>query len=123
MRDPVELPGGAIMDRPIIMRHLLNSQTDPFNRQPLSEEELIPRKLDRVGESVPDNAFHSTIKAMVIPTALKMAKNLAVLSAIGLKDGSLFFHSYCKYWNQSFAVQLEYVSFFFQISPKSRSGL
>lgn len=43
MRDPVELPGGAIMDRPIIMRHLLNSQTDPFNRQPLSEEELIPR--------------------------------------------------------------------------------
>ena len=44
MREPVELPGGAIMDRPIIVRHLLNSQTDPFNRQPLKEEELIPRK-------------------------------------------------------------------------------
>ncbi|KAL4221583.1 Ubiquitin conjugation factor E4 B [Mactra antiquata] len=43
MKDPVELPSGNIVDRPIIVRHLLNSQTDPFNRQPLSEEELIPR--------------------------------------------------------------------------------
>ncbi|XP_048766609.1 ubiquitin conjugation factor E4 B-like [Ostrea edulis] len=42
MSDPVILPSGAIMDRPIITRHLLNSQTDPFNRQPLTEEELIP---------------------------------------------------------------------------------
>ena len=28
------------MDRGNIMRHLLNSQTDPFNRQPLTEDEL-----------------------------------------------------------------------------------
>ena len=45
MRDPVELPSGAIVDRTTILRHLLNSQTDPFNRQPLKEEELIGRKL------------------------------------------------------------------------------
>ena len=45
MREPVELPSGAIMDRHIIVRHLLNSQTDPFNRQPLKEEELIQREL------------------------------------------------------------------------------
>ncbi|XP_033104653.1 ubiquitin conjugation factor E4 B-like [Anneissia japonica] len=32
MKDPVILPpSGTIMDRPIIERHLLNSQTDPFN--------------------------------------------------------------------------------------------
>ena len=40
MIDPVILPSGIIMDRPIILRHLLNSQTDPFNRQPLTESEL-----------------------------------------------------------------------------------
>ncbi|ELT92164.1 hypothetical protein CAPTEDRAFT_182882 [Capitella teleta] len=43
MMDPVLLPpSGNIMDRSIIMRHLLNSQTDPFNRQPLTESQLIP---------------------------------------------------------------------------------
>lgn len=44
MKEPVELPSGNVVDRPIIVRHLLNSQTDPFNRQPLTEEDLIPRK-------------------------------------------------------------------------------
>ncbi|KAJ8320744.1 hypothetical protein KUTeg_002331 [Tegillarca granosa] len=42
MKEPVILPSGTVMDRPIIVRHLLNSQTDPFNRQPLTEEELKP---------------------------------------------------------------------------------
>lgn len=42
MSDPVQLPSGIIMDRAIIIRHLLNSQTDPFNRQPMTEEELKP---------------------------------------------------------------------------------
>nr|CAB3267463.1 ubiquitin conjugation factor E4 B [Phallusia mammillata] len=42
MRDPVLLPSGHIMDRNIIMRHLLNSSTDPFNRQELKEDMLQP---------------------------------------------------------------------------------
>ncbi|XP_053677494.1 ubiquitin conjugation factor E4 B [Anopheles nili] len=42
MTDPVVLPSGTIMDRAIITRHLLNSSTDPFNRQPLTEDELQP---------------------------------------------------------------------------------
>lgn len=42
MTDPVILPSGIIMDRPIILRHLLNSQTDPFNRQPLTDSQLEP---------------------------------------------------------------------------------
>lgn len=42
MNDPVLLPSGTIMDRPIITRHLLNSNTDPFNRQPLTEAMLRP---------------------------------------------------------------------------------
>ncbi|CAG7816871.1 unnamed protein product [Allacma fusca] len=40
MDDPVVLPSGKVMDRSVIMRHLLNSNTDPFNRQPLSEDML-----------------------------------------------------------------------------------
>ncbi|CAD5121237.1 DgyrCDS9770 [Dimorphilus gyrociliatus] len=43
MKDPVKLPtSGHIMDRAIIMRHLLNVQSDPFNRQPLTENQLEP---------------------------------------------------------------------------------
>uniref|UniRef100_A0A8C9VGD6 Ubiquitin conjugation factor E4 B n=1 Tax=Scleropages formosus TaxID=113540 RepID=A0A8C9VGD6_SCLFO len=40
MSDPVQLPSGHIMDRSVILRHLLNSPTDPFNRQPLTESML-----------------------------------------------------------------------------------
>lgn len=42
MTDPVTLPSGNVMDRSIITRHLLNSNTDPFNRQPLNEDMLKP---------------------------------------------------------------------------------
>ncbi|XP_055515616.1 ubiquitin conjugation factor E4 B isoform X1 [Leucoraja erinacea] len=42
MNDPVRLPSGTIMDRSIILRHLLNSPTDPFNRQHLTENMLEP---------------------------------------------------------------------------------
>lgn len=42
MSDPVCLPSGNVMDRSIITRHLLNSSTDPFNRQPLTEDMLKP---------------------------------------------------------------------------------
>ncbi|KFD50118.1 hypothetical protein M514_09078 [Trichuris suis] len=42
MRDPVQLPSGSIMDRTVITRHLLNTQTDPFTRQPLNENMLVP---------------------------------------------------------------------------------
>lgn len=42
MTDPVVLPSGHIVDRPVIMRHLLNTPTDPFTRQPLNESMLQP---------------------------------------------------------------------------------
>ncbi|XP_049875865.1 ubiquitin conjugation factor E4 B [Pectinophora gossypiella] len=42
MSDPVYLPSGKVMDRSVILRHLLNSATDPFNRQPLTEDQLRP---------------------------------------------------------------------------------
>ncbi|BES87556.1 factor E4 [Nesidiocoris tenuis] len=42
MEDPVLLPCGQVMDRCVIIRHLLNSATDPFSRQPLSEDMLKP---------------------------------------------------------------------------------
>ncbi|XP_028264851.1 ubiquitin conjugation factor E4 B isoform X2 [Parambassis ranga] len=50
MTDPVMLPSGNIMDRAIILRHLLNSPTDPFNRQPLTESmlESVPELKERI---------------------------------------------------------------------------
>lgn len=42
MEEPVKLPSGIVMDRAVIIRHLLNSATDPFSRQPLSEDMLTP---------------------------------------------------------------------------------
>ena len=42
MEDPVILPSGHVMDRSVINRHLLNASTDPFNRQPLTEDMLRP---------------------------------------------------------------------------------
>lgn len=44
MTDPVILPSGVIMDRSVITKHLLNSSTDPFNRLPLTAEQLVPGK-------------------------------------------------------------------------------
>jgi len=43
IKDPVKLPtSGYVMDRGSIEQHLLNYSTDPFNRQPLSAEQLEP---------------------------------------------------------------------------------
>lgn len=41
MEDPVTLPSGISMDRKNILRHLESNPTDPFNRQPLTSEQLI----------------------------------------------------------------------------------
>ena len=39
MEDPVMLPSSKqVVDRATIARHLLSSQTDPFNREPLTME-------------------------------------------------------------------------------------
>lgn len=42
MNDPVKLPSGITIDRPVIVRHLLNSSQDPFNRQHLTMDMLVP---------------------------------------------------------------------------------
>lgn len=43
MTDPVRLPSGQIADRSVIERHLLSSQqVDPFTREPLTVEMLVP---------------------------------------------------------------------------------
>ncbi|KAI0755049.1 ubiquitin elongating factor core-domain-containing protein [Daedaleopsis nitida] len=43
MRDPVTLPSSrVVMDRSTIKAHLLSDIKDPFNRQPLSLEDVIP---------------------------------------------------------------------------------
>lgn len=42
MEDPVELPNShTIIDRLTIKRHLLNDPHDPFNRAPLTIEQVI----------------------------------------------------------------------------------
>jgi len=43
MTDPVKLPkSNVIVDRKTIETHLLSDQTDPFNREPLTKDMLIP---------------------------------------------------------------------------------
>ena len=43
MRDPVTLPASkVVVDRSTIKSHLLSDSKDPFNRQPLSLEDVIP---------------------------------------------------------------------------------
>uniref|UniRef100_A0A1Y1K3I1 Ubiquitin conjugation factor E4 A n=1 Tax=Photinus pyralis TaxID=7054 RepID=A0A1Y1K3I1_PHOPY len=45
MSDPVILPSSRqTVDRSTIARHLLSDQTDPFNRAPLSMDQVIPNK-------------------------------------------------------------------------------
>ena len=44
MLDPVKLPSsGQIVDRQTIARHLLSDQNDPFNREPLTLDKVIPQ--------------------------------------------------------------------------------
>lgn len=44
MSDPVLIPqSNIIVDKSVIKRHLLNDTCDPFNRQPLKLEDLIPQ--------------------------------------------------------------------------------
>ena len=43
MTDPVKFPkSNVILDRKTIETHLLSDQTDPFNREPLTKDMLIP---------------------------------------------------------------------------------
>lgn len=42
MTDPVCLPSGQVIDRSTITQHLLNDPTDPFSRQPLTVDQLVP---------------------------------------------------------------------------------
>ena len=43
MRDPVKLPAsGVIVDRSTITGHLLSNETDPFNREKLTLDMVVP---------------------------------------------------------------------------------
>ncbi len=57
MTDPVVLPSGVTMDRSVITKHLLNSSTDPFNRLPLTAEQLVPGKNISSNLFLPRNCF------------------------------------------------------------------
>jgi ubiquitin conjugation factor E4 B len=54
MRDPVRLPtSGTVVDRAVIVQHLLSDQSDPFNRKPLTPDELVPGELRALSISSP----------------------------------------------------------------------
>ncbi|CAN0080528.1 unnamed protein product [Ascophyllum nodosum] len=62
MRDPVLLPtSGTVVDRPTIVQHLLNDSTDPFNRQPLTEDMLEPQSdlRERIDDFVKRKGAHT----------------------------------------------------------------
>lgn len=45
MVDPVILPSSKVtVDRTTIARHLLSDQSDPFNREPLTMDQIIPNE-------------------------------------------------------------------------------
>ena len=53
MRDPVTLPASrVVVDRSTIKSHLLSDSKDPFNRQPLSLENVIPSTCSLVALTV-----------------------------------------------------------------------
>ncbi len=42
MKDPVILPSGNFVDRSTITQHLLNDPIDPFNREPMTIDDIKP---------------------------------------------------------------------------------
>lgn len=42
MTDPVILPSKAVVDRSTIVQHLLSDPKDPYTRQPMTEEDVVP---------------------------------------------------------------------------------
>ena len=42
MKDPVVLPSGHFVDRSTITQHLLNDPKDPFNREPMTVDDIKP---------------------------------------------------------------------------------
>jgi ubiquitin conjugation factor E4 B len=51
MRDPVLLPSSkTILDRATIKSHLLSDSKDPFNRAPLSIEDVVPGKFHHINQ-------------------------------------------------------------------------
>ena len=45
MKDPVTLPtSGYVVDRSTINQHLLNDESDPFTRAPLTVDQLVPNE-------------------------------------------------------------------------------
>ncbi|CAF0784818.1 unnamed protein product [Brachionus calyciflorus] len=70
MIDPVRLPtSNKIMERSVIVRHLLNSNFDPFNRMPLNEDKLI-------SETELQKQIHEWIKANVKNGEMFLKKKL-----------------------------------------------
>ena len=69
MRDPVILPTSrAILDRSTIKSHLLSDAKDPFNRVPLTIEEVIPSEYYQKNKF---NAVLSFLKHLTIDPELK----------------------------------------------------
>ena len=59
MRDPVRLPSSrAILDRATIKSHLLSDAKDPFNRVPLTIEDVTPGKFPTIHLLKNKNNWH-----------------------------------------------------------------
>lgn len=76
MTDPVQLPSGNIMDRKVILRHLLNSQTDPFNRQPLTDSELVASEFKQSSSLIFCFSFSISLSLLVVDVFVVLCFNL-----------------------------------------------
>lgn len=85
MRDPVCLPSSkTILDRATIKSHLLSDSKDPFNRAPLTIEEVIPgkEKIVYIWAALTNNFFcivpelKARIEAFLIERRTKKASSM-----------------------------------------------
>lgn len=66
-----------VMDRSVILRHLLNSATDPFSRQPLSEDQLRPGKYFFVYTlAIKQYVYNSTYIIRIFVTASELKEKI-----------------------------------------------
>jgi len=64
MRDPVRLPSSkTILDRATIKSHLLSDSKDPFNRAPLSIEDVVPGEFSPIIEDCSSLIFRFFLKS------------------------------------------------------------
>ncbi|KJR83983.1 ubiquitin conjugation factor E4 B [Sporothrix schenckii 1099-18] len=95
MKDPVVLPSRHIVDRSTIVQHLLSDPKDPFTRQPMTADDVVPAtelkekidawKADRVAAALAKNKESGG--ASTVTEAIASATNTGTASTAAVPSG------------------------------------